>query len=241
MSTVVTVTVPNRINSINNNLISYWKLDESSGTRFDMIGFNHLSNNNGVTSAAGKIGNASVFASASTQYLSIASNSSLQIGSSSFTFAGWVKFTTVSASMDMINKLSTGGTGLEYMLDFSFATNRMRLSISTDGTTTTNVSANSFGAPSTGIWYFIVCWFNVSDGTLNIQINNGPVDSVATGYTQVYVGTTQFNLGRAESAISDYRYLNGSLDEVGFWKKVLTDQERSYLYNYGMGRTIPFN
>jgi hypothetical protein len=32
-------------------------------------------------------------------------------------------------------------------------------------------------------------------------------------------------------------YTNGSIDEVGFWKRVLTADERTWLYNSGAGRT----
>jgi hypothetical protein len=33
---------------------------------------------------------------------------------------------------------------------------------------------------------------------------------------------------------------NGMVDEVGFWKRVLTPAERAEIYNSGAGKTYPF-
>ena len=46
------------------NLIAYWKLGEASGTRSDSKGSNNLTDNNTVTSAAGKWGTAGQFTAA---------------------------------------------------------------------------------------------------------------------------------------------------------------------------------
>ena len=62
------------------NLIAYWKLDEASGTRNDSKGANHLTDNNTVTQAVGKVGNAAQFTLANSEYLSIADNADLSAG-----------------------------------------------------------------------------------------------------------------------------------------------------------------
>lgn len=46
------------VNGLTGSLISYWDLGEPSGTRSDQHGTNHLTDNNTVTTAAGKIPNA---------------------------------------------------------------------------------------------------------------------------------------------------------------------------------------
>jgi hypothetical protein len=53
-----------------NGLVSYWKLDEASGTRVDAVGTNHLTPTNAPIGALGKIGNACDFEADSTQFLS---------------------------------------------------------------------------------------------------------------------------------------------------------------------------
>src|SRR5262252_1520277 len=79
------------------NLISYWKLDEVSGSRVDTKGTNTLTDNNTVTSTTGIINNAASFAAASSEYLSLASNATVQTGDIDFTITAWVKMTTKAA------------------------------------------------------------------------------------------------------------------------------------------------
>ncbi len=63
------------------NLVSWWKLDESSGNRSDSQSNNLLTDNNTVTSIAGKKNNAAHFTLANSEYLSIPDNSSVSMGS----------------------------------------------------------------------------------------------------------------------------------------------------------------
>src|SRR4051794_40520428 len=76
------------------NLVSYWKLDEASTgvapvTRNDSHGTNHLTDNNTVTSAAGKLGNAAQFTAANSESLSRIDNASLRFGDEDFSLAFW--------------------------------------------------------------------------------------------------------------------------------------------------------
>jgi hypothetical protein len=73
-------------------IVSYWPLDETSGTRADSLGTNHLSNNNGVGSAPGVVGNAGDFERDNSSFLSIANaaQSGLDIPGA-LTVLGWVK------------------------------------------------------------------------------------------------------------------------------------------------------
>ena len=73
---------PTQYNSLLNGLVSYWKLDETSGNAVDNIGGNTGVNTN-VTYAAGKINNGAVFNG--TAYLT-GSTSSYQV----FTYNAWV-------------------------------------------------------------------------------------------------------------------------------------------------------
>ena len=71
-------------------LVSYWKMDETSGSRVDSVGANTLTDNNTVPSQVGVISNASQYVAANSEYLSKASfNWATSIGNS-FTIAGWV-------------------------------------------------------------------------------------------------------------------------------------------------------
>lgn len=78
------------------NLISYWKLDESSGDAADSIGGNTLTNTNTVTYASAKINNGAVLSDASKQTLRKASNTIFPTGSAT-SVSAWVKFNSFGA------------------------------------------------------------------------------------------------------------------------------------------------
>jgi hypothetical protein len=101
------------------SLISYWNLNEESGTRADSVTAtaNNLTDNNTVTFVAdGKQGNAANFVSANNESLSIASNSSLVCGDIDFTFGMWIRLTDKAARYFILGKR---GAAIEYELEYS--------------------------------------------------------------------------------------------------------------------------
>lgn len=240
------------------NLVAYWDLDETSGTRVDAIGSNDLTDNNTVTSnsgvsvgnsltdnntvtqAVGIVGNAAQFTAANSEWLSAASNSDLQSGDIDFAFSIWVYLDSKSNHQMFINKDS--GSGREYFLYFDFNDDRFIFQILGTGSSPAEplIRANSFGSPSLNTWHFIVAWNDSVANTVNIQVNAGTVDSTSYTGAGPTVGSTDFVIGRRQSG-SDQWFMNGRIDEVGFWKKVLSAQEITDLYNSGSGNTFDFS
>lgn len=220
--------------ALTDNLISYWKLEEASGSRADSGGTNHLTDNNTVTQAAGKLGNAAQFTVANSEFLSIADNSSLSIGGTQqFTFSFWAYFDSLAEDRGLLGKWVSAHK--EYGCWFSSGTNRLLFICSPDGTAQTYVLADTLGAPSTGTWYHIVVWRSAT--LLNISVNNGAADTVA--YTEnVIDDTTAFCLGSIDGGLTGT--MSGRIDSVGFWKRALTADERTTLYNSGNGLDYPF-
>ena len=88
------------------SIVSYWSLDEHSGTRFDGHGVNHLSDNNGVTfNFEPAINMDSSFSSSSTP-VSLSSSSSTK-EFSSFTSSSYLSFTSSSSSTVVSTSEST--------------------------------------------------------------------------------------------------------------------------------------
>lgn len=224
--------------SLLTGLISYWKLNEASGTRADSAGSNDLTDNNTVTRVLGKQSGAAQFVLANSEYLSVASNSSLQVGDEPFCVCGWVYLTTNATTQSLFAKYNTS-SNRQFLVDYVTGTNRFRLVVSQDGSATvTQVFANNFGAPSTGTWYFVCAWHDSVGDTVNIQVNNGTADSAAFAGGVFPTGNGDFTIGSNSGGGS---YLNGYADEVGFWKRLLTTEEKTRLYNSGNGITYPFN
>lgn len=213
--------------------VACWNLDEASGQRNDSVGSNHLTDNNTVTQAAGKVGNAAQFTAANSEYLSIADTAALSTGDIDFTFTAWVYLDSKATSI-LVSK-SEGAIGKEeYNILYAGTPDRFQFQIADASTVAVGtVSADNLGSPSTATWYFIVAWHDATANTVNIRVNNGTADSAAT--TGVPTDTAaRFTLGAYAWNLS--AYVNGRQDAVGLWKRKLTDAEQSYLYNSGNGR-----
>jgi hypothetical protein len=215
------------------NLISYWSLEEASGTRNDAHSTNHLTDNNTVTSGTGKVGTAASFAAASLESLTRATNASLDTGNIDFTFATWVNAASLTGFPAILCKDGIGANR-EYILLYDGTLSRFKFQVSSDGASFDGtVVADTFGAASTSTWYFVAAWHDSVNNQLGIAVNGGTADATAHS-TGVMVGPEQFSIGSQNNASL---FWNGLIDEVGFWKRVLTSDERTWLYNGGAGRS----
>lgn len=175
---------------------------------------------------------AAQFTAASLQYLNKTSNSSLQTGGTSFSYAGWVYLDTKVTLQLLWNKWTAAGQN-EAQVYYNNGTDRLVFDISIDGTAVaTSVVANNFGSISTATWYFVVTTFDSGTNTLSIGVNNGtPNTAISAGGTTSR--TSQFAIG--SYGATPAFYLNGRIDSLGFWKKVLSASEITSLYNSGNG------
>lgn len=217
--------------SILTGLLSYWKLDEASGTRVDSVttSGNDLTDNNTVTQAVGKIANAAQFTAANTEYLSRVSNAGLQVGASSAEWWGWFYLDTATGPFPAWYHLVAKG-GNEYRIQITDT--NMRMQAYFGGTPITASRA----LPSITTWHFFDAYFDAPNQLIGIALDGGAFTTQATGSGTMDTTATQFNLG----ALNGGNPLNGRLDEVGFTKRLLTTAERTALYNSGNGVTYPF-
>lgn len=218
--------------ALTDSLISYWKLDEASGTRSDSVGSNHLTDTNTVTQAAGKLGNAAQFVSANSEYLSIASNASLQVGGLiDWTFAGW--FQIASSGLFAIAGKDAVGTP-EWSMYGRSSTNRWEAR-AWNGVGF-QVAAKDV-AIALNTWYWLCVQYTTSTRTLTLDVNNSgtPGSVVLTG--DIPNGADGFWVGKT---LSGFSYLDGLADGLGLWKRKLTDPEQAQVYNGGAGLDYPF-
>lgn len=213
------------------SLVSYWALDEASGNAIDSHGSNTLTDNNTVAAATGKVSGARDFELDNTESFSVADNASLSVPDQDFSFAVWVNPESGAARNEILSK--GGASDLSYSL-LRAANSGFSFYVSSGvGFQNGTFVDSSAGAPSSGSWYFVVCWHDATANTTNIQVNDGSVDSTSFTFG-TYDDVGDFALGQ-EPFYGNY--YDGLLDEVGFWKKVLTSTERTWLYNSGAGRS----
>ncbi len=223
--------------SLLTSLICYWKLDEASGNGLDSHGTDPLTDNNTVGSASGKIGNARDFEASSSEWLQRADRASLSTGDIDFTIAGWVNAESFTANDGYIaSKMNAALANPEYRLFYNGTTSRFQFELYGAGVSRGAAVANTLGAPSTATWYYIVAWHDSVANTVNIQVNDGGVDSTGTSGGGQDTASV-FCLGsRAGDANT---FWDGLLDEWAYWERTLTSGERTSLYNGGAGLAYP--
>jgi hypothetical protein len=223
--------------AIIDSLISHWKLDEASGTRSDSHSSNDLTDNNTVTQAVGKISNAGQFTKANSEFLNITDNASLSVGDIDFTIAAWVYADSVPTGSNthaIVAKDASGVRGYALTV-FDSSGAKFAFQVGSDASTFTNHIDSTFGNVPTGEWIYVIAWHDATANTLNIQVNNGTVDSVSYS-SGGYDEAQDFRIGQHFGGNN----WDGRIDEVSFWKKVLTSQERTDLYNSGDGFAYPW-
>jgi hypothetical protein len=214
--------------SLLTGLVSYWKLDETSGTRTDSAGGgNDLTDNNTVAGSAGKIGNAADFIAANTEFLSRPGASSVNLdgGASDYTYSAWIKTTTVATQYIF---------GKSAPADHAFYINSpgiLRFEIASF-----YKEAIAAAAVNDGNWHHVVCWNDVTTNICHLAVDNGTVQNSAAlaGYV---TAVSPFTVGSNNAGTANF---DGSVDELGRWSRLLTATERTSLYNGGTGITYPF-
>lgn len=212
------------------DLVSWWALEEDSGDAADSHGTNHLTRSGTINNADAKQGKGINFQNIKGRYLSLANNASVNFGHEDFTIGCWFKPEALYEGdypMPFIHKGNAGGaTYYEYFLGAS-TSKKVRLS--------TRGGSISWGSVmTTGNWYFAVGWHVASENKSYLQVNNGS----ALSYTDTQGGGTTYNdirFGR-NLRVGDVAGIKGIVDEMFIYRRALNDDERSWLYNDGMGR-----
>ncbi len=214
------------------SLISYYPLDEASGDALDAHGANNLTETSGtIDSATGKVGNARDFELGDTEWFTKADNTDHSVSDIDFCLQAWIKPETVpSLNMGVVTKDNISGNR-EYGL-YVGSDNKARFYVCASGTTVVAVLANNAGVLSAGTWYHLVGWHDSVNNQIGIAVNDGTPDT-ASHTTGVQNGTGPFQIGAFNGTLQ----FDGLIDEVGFWKRMLTSGERTWLYNSGNGRS----
>ena len=219
--------------SLAQDLISFWELEEASGTRYDAHASNDLTDINTVLSDTGKVGDAADFVSTSDEYLEKTSVASLQFADEDFTLACWALYGPPAIGASVYNPLMTKATNTAATFEYQLTTgtnDKLQFRVS-DGTTLTTVEASAACVALT--WYFVVGWHDSDADKIYVQVNNGtPAEAAHSAGCQV--STNPFRLGAYYGSFGDH-FMYGLIDQAGLWNRVLTSAERTLLYNGGSG------
>jgi len=205
------------------NLISYWKLDEASGSALDSHGSYNLSQNGTIGTRAGKIGSARNLVRTSSHRFQIADTADFRVADRDFSFSCWI-YRDVNSQFQTVCSKSNAGQTIGFACWFD-TSNVLRFRI----LGATYVSGTVTGL-STATWYHLVVTHNVTEKRSRVYINGGAaVESIYTGSGSD--DASMFRIGSFETS----SHFDGAIDEFSFWHRELTSAEVGELYNSGDG------
>jgi hypothetical protein len=212
-------------------LTAYWDLGEASGNRADShSGGYTLTDKNTVGSETAvnnaMEGKAASFVAANSESLSV----TMAFGPdlvSGFTASGWYKPVTAVANGTVFLISDGASSYIRFYCDGSApSTHYARF---TDGT---NDSYATLTGLTNGAWYHFVMWFDPATKKACCSINGAAtVLGGAAAAVPTMTDVINVSLGAANTIL---------LDEVAIWRRVLTADERTALYNSGAGKFYPF-
>lgn len=221
------------VNPGTTNLVSWWPLEESSGTRNDSHGTNHLTDNNTVLYGTGIKGNAGDWEKDNNESLSKTDSASLSL-TGSLTIGCWIKIESMPAvRCGLMHKFTgvstTSGYGI-YLETISGST-YLHFHVGGGGMFQ-NVQHST--ALSTGVWYFVYGQWDDANRRLHVGVDAGARQSSGSSVSTLADNASAIVLGGTMTGGS---YYDGMMDEPFLFNTFLGTDNIEWLYNGGSGRT----
>jgi hypothetical protein len=208
--------------TLSTSLVSYWKLDETSGNRADSHGSNTLTDTNTVLYGTGKINNCADLEYDNNEYFAVGDNASLDPGTG-YSWSIWFNLESEVNSF-LFSKYATGQQSYAWHISSSGGADYLRFYNSSE-TTYDFTSPFQF---STATWYHVVVTY--SSGTVLVYVNGIRAGGSASVGTLTNT-SAEFRIGSLEKYANNQH--DGLLDEACIYSKALTIAEVRALYGYG--------
>jgi hypothetical protein len=214
--------------SLSDNLLHYYTLDETTGTREDSHGTLDLSVTGTVGYEAGLIGNQATFGSGDNL---LQSSSEVYSANGDMSISAWITPNETSRG-DVIGKsgffkIGFGITSSKWYALANFST--------------TNALVESGTGFASGTRRHIVATYTASSKTVELFVDGTSVGT-STGVGTKLTSTHILFIGaeRETTGSTIYNDSISDVDEVGIWSRVLTSDDITALYNSGNGLEYPF-
>ncbi len=220
------------------DLVAYWKFDENTGTvADDATGNGNTGTITDATWAVGKINSCLLF-DGSNDYVSLGNPVDLAFDQATpFSVAFWAKV-SLNNAYRLIGAL---GVASVYQGWSIVQNGGIEIQLIHNNSTGNYIVGISAGNIHDGNWHHTTCTYDGSSKLAGCKVYIDAVPQPFVGTTDALTGsfasTTPIDIGRDQTV---GQYLNGNLDEIGIWKRVLQSSEILTLYNYGNGLQYPF-
>lgn len=200
----------------------YYQLDEGSGqTITNLLGNTdngYIEGNTGWA-GSGKVGSDALNFDGTSGTMAVVPSSVIDTGRS-YSVGAWVRLNSVSGTQTFASL--TGGAISPFYLQL--AGGKFTFTVrSSDSTSSTATSVAATSSAATGTWYHLVGSYDSSAHTISLYVN-GTLQagtSFSSGWTAVgstLLGASMWDLGPAD-------FVNGRIDDVHFYNRVLTSSE----------------
>ena len=215
--------------SLNVGLVSWYKLDETTGVVLDELYVNNGTNYNATRGVTGISGSAFNFNS-SNLGVYYGTSSSLSIAGN-LSISAWVKPNQGSSNIRGVF-IDWSGSNKNYIF---WIEGNGSIQFSNGNGLTNQKDLHSDAIPDDGEWHHVVATRDTSgnnasiyiDGTLNMSFS-----------LTLDGGATSNNVSLGFWAPNNGQFMEGLIDEVGVWNRTLTNEEAIVLYNNGLGCTL---
>lgn len=230
-----------------NGLVHHWGFQADSGA--DEVGSLHLTAVNAPSyeniSTYPRNGRAVILASASTQYFRSGANAAPPTGEGQpFTIAGWVRFTSATGTRSIICFTNEGGDPSSEIWAHIYRSSGNIVFDKILGDLSGVAQVVAGAGVVINVWYLVVARYDPAKSldTVNtmhlwVKAENSlaaPVEAEDEYDDLYHPSNVECFLGAKNAG---QQILNGRLDEVGIWDRVLSDEEILVLFNAGRGST----
>jgi Domain of unknown function (DUF5127)/Domain of unknown function (DUF4965)/Domain of unknown function (DUF1793)/Concanavalin A-like lectin/glucanases superfamily/Domain of unknown function (DUF4964) len=207
-------------------LVGAWAFNENTGTTsVDGSGNGHTATLTGSAGwTTGRLGASALNLNGSTAYADIPA--AIVDTTQSYAVAAWVKMNSTGnwATVAGIDGASVSG----FFLQYSGIDNRFAFSaLASDSTSASVTRALATSAPVAGVWYHVVGMYDASAHTLSLYVN-GKLQSIRS-FTSAWRASGHTSIGRGFYGGGNVDFFPGVIDEVHFYKRVLTQAEIALL------------
>lgn len=204
--------------AIDDDLVACWDFDEESGTRYDSVSDNDLTENNTVGYVSGVIGNAAKILSANSESMYRDDNDALSLDNRNWTLSFWVYIDTDGSSyyLGKYGPIAYLYINTDYQIYY--------------GVTAQTVSV----AGSIDAWHLITTTYDQDVLTLYVDTTSSTLDFE----TAITADSGALYFGKRRS--SDSTTHDVYFDVTAKWDRVLTSDEIAELYNSGSGRDCDY-
>ena len=158
---------------------------------------------------------------------------------SNFTIAFWLKRNDTANELQGIFGTGEGGSTIGMVVRLDGTNNQLEMKIE-DGTGESSYifSSNNYVPNNTTTYYYYIITFDGSNGTWNIYKDNANNESNTADLDWSTANPTNLPRVGDELDTGGINELNGLLDELVVFDRIITSAERTYLYNSGSGQLI---